>query len=327
MLLQKLDRWPRGAPPNATLCLLIATMGVVPAFGGATRSVTDETGRRVDVPVHPARIVSLAPSITETLYALGLGSKIVGDTDYCDYPAEAKQKPHVGAILNPSLEKIVDLKPDLVLGIAEGNRRETADQLARLGIPLYGLSDRSVEDVLRSIRDLGGLLDHGPEAETLASSLEQRLQNVERRGAGDPKPRVLFVTWYQPLITIGPQNFVADVIRRAGGASISSDLSGEWPRLSLEVVLARNPDVILLPRSQSYSPSLDEFRRLPGWRDLAAVKAGRVYWVSDTIIRPCPRLIDALEEVASLLHPAKQGTGSGESGTGKNSSLGLVESR
>jgi len=290
---------------------------LIPALGGpsdtrtarctpsarATRLVTDETGRQVEVPDHPSRVVSLAPSITETLFALGLGSEIVGDTNYCDYPPEAKQKPHVGAILNPSLEKIVDLKPDLVLGIAEGNRRETADQLARLGIPLYGLSDRNVDDVLRSVRDLGALLDREPEAQALASSLQQRLHAVERRVAGQPKPRVLFVTWYQPLITIGPQSFVADVIRRAGGASISDDLSGEWPRLSLEAVLARNPDVILLPRSQSYSPSLAEFRRLPGWRDLPAVKAGHVYWVSDTIIRPCPRLIDALEEVANILHP------------------------
>jgi len=268
-----------------------------------TRLVTDETGRQVEVPAHPSRLVSLAPSITETLYALGLGSEIVGDTNYCDYPPEARQKPHVGAILNPSLEKIVDLKPDLVLGIAEGNRRETADQLARLGIPLYGFSDRNVEDVLRSVRDLGALLGRAPEAQALAANLEQRLQNIEGRVAGQPRPRVLFVTWYQPLITIGPQSFVADVIRRAGGASISDDLSGEWPRLSLEAVLARNPDVILLPRSESYSPSLDEFRRLPGWRDLPAVKAGHVYWVSDTIIRPCPRLIDALEEVANILHP------------------------
>src|SRR5712692_6953515 len=118
---------------------LLAALIVVPAALEA-RLVTDETGRRVNVPDHPRRVISLAPSITETLYALGLEDRLVGDTDYCDYPPEAKLKPHVGAVLNPSLEKIVALKPDLVLGIAEANRRETADQIERLGIPLYGLT-------------------------------------------------------------------------------------------------------------------------------------------------------------------------------------------
>lgn len=268
-----------------------------------TRSVTDEVGRSVQVPEHPSRIISLAPSITETLFALGLGDKIVGDTDYCDFPAEAVKKPHIGSVQNPSLEKMVSLKPDLALGSPEANRRELIDQLARVGIPLYGVSDRNLDDVLRSVRDLGGLLDADKQAEALDSSLELRLRAVAERVQGQPKPRVLFVTWYQPLITIGPHTFVADVIRRAGAISISDDLSGDWPRLSLEAVLARRPDVILLPRSQSYSPSLDDFRRLPGWRDLAAVREGRVYLVQDTIVRPSPRIVDALEEVARILHP------------------------
>jgi len=282
---------------TAVLAVLLCALGA-PA---ASRVVTDETGREVQVPSHPERLVSLAPSITETLYALGVGNRLVGDTDYCDYPPEAKQKPHVGATLNPSLENIVALKPDLVLGSAEANRRETADQLAKLGIPLYGLSDHSVSDILKSIRDLGALLDCGPEAQALAAGLDQRLQAVNRLVEGKPRPRVLFVTWYQPLITVGPGSFVADVIHRAGGTSVSGDLTGEWPHLSIEAVVERNPQVILLPQSQSYSPSLDEFRRLPGWRDLAAVKAGRVYYVPDTIVRPSPRLFDALEEVARLL--------------------------
>ncbi|HUI43427.1 MAG TPA: cobalamin-binding protein [Terriglobia bacterium] len=267
--------------------------------------MTDETGRKIEIPQHPRRLVSLAPAITETLYALNAGGKIVGDTNYCDYPPEAARKPHVGALLDPSLERIVSLRPDLVLGSPEANRRETADQLARVGIPLYGVSDRNLDDVLKTIRDLGGLLDSPAEAAALASGLERRMRAVERRVAGQPRPRVLFVTWYQPLITIGPRSFVADVIRRAGGTSISDDLQGEWPRVSLEAVLKRNPDVILLPRSQSYTPSLDDLRRLSGWRDLRAVKEGRVYLVPDTIVRPSPRLVDALEAVAKELHPGE----------------------
>ena len=289
--------------------LLVLVMGA--ALGSAnraapavkSRSVVDETGRRVAVPARPERLVSLAPSITETLYALGLGGEIAGDTDYCDYPPEAARKPHVGAVLNPSLEKIVALQPDLVIGSAEANRRETAAQLARLGIPLYGLSDRTMMDVLKSIRDLGELLGCPDRATALAAALDERMKTVEKRVSAAPRPRVLFVTWYEPLITVGGDNFIADVIRRAGGAPITGDLSGEWPRLSLEAVLARDPDVILVPQSQSFSPTLDKFRALPGWRSLAAVKAGRVYWVPDTIIHPSPRLVDALEAMARVLHP------------------------
>jgi len=289
------------------LLLALSATAALPrrAISDATRAVVDETGRQVMVPEHPQRFVSLAPSITETLYALGQQDKLVADTDYCDYPAAATQKPHIGAVLNPSIERIVALKPDLVIGSAEANRRETADQLAHLGIPLYGVSDKSVDDVLKSIRDLGALLNSETRANALTSSLEDRVQAVEHRVAGLPRPRVLFVTWYQPLITIGAHNFVADVIRRAGGQSISDDSPGEWPRLSLEAVLARHPEVILLPQSHTYTPSLDDLKRLPGWRDLAAVKSGRVYFISDTIVRPCPRLVDSLEEVAAILHPQK----------------------
>ncbi len=144
---------------RTVLGFLAASLTLVPGFSSA-RLLRDQTGRQVNVPEHPKRLISLAPSVTETLYALGLGDRLVGDTDYCDYPPEARQKPHVGALLNPSLEKIVALKPDLVLGTPDANRRETADQLERLGIPLYGLSAHSLDDTLHSIEDVGQVLDH-----------------------------------------------------------------------------------------------------------------------------------------------------------------------
>jgi len=296
----------RCSGPSASARTLVSVLVASVALPGVlpwARLLTDETGRRVDVPSHPDRLVSLAPSITETLYALGLGDRLVGDTDYCDYPPEAKQKPHVGAVLNPSIEKIVALKPDLVLGSPEANRRETADQLDRLGIPVYGLAAHSVDDTLRSIEDLGQVLDRGTEARALVETLRGRIEAVQKRVAGLPRPKVLFVVWYRPLITAGPHSFVADVIQRAGGVSISEDVQGEWPRLALEEVLHRDPDTILFPRSESFSPALDEFERLPGWKELRAVKDHRMYLVSETIIHPSPRLIDALEEVAHILHP------------------------
>jgi len=272
-----------------------------PAQGG--RVVTDQTGRRVMVPEHPSRLVSLAPSITETLFLLGAGDQVVGNTDYCEYPPEAQSKPHVGSILSPSLEKIVALRPDLVLGSPEANRRETADRLEQLGIPLYGVTARSVDEMLASIADLGRLLRREAEAKRLVSELKQRIDAVSRRVAHRPPPRVLFVVWYRPLTTAGARTFVSDVIRRAGGKSISEGLEGEWPKLGLEEALRLDPDVILFPRSESFAPGLEEFRSLPGWRNLRAVKARRMFVISDAIIRSSPRLVDALEEVARILHP------------------------
>ena len=276
---------------------------IVVAVAASAKVVIDQTGRRVEVPDHPHRLVSLAPNITEVIYALGMGNELAGDTDYCDYPPEAKQKPHVGAMINPSLEKIVALKPDLVLGTPEANRRETADQLEQLGIPLYGLTAHTLDETLRSIQDMGQVLNREAEAQALVGRLQARIESIEKQVKGQPRPKVLFVVWYRPLITAGPQTFIADAIRRAGGVSISGDLKGEWPRLSLEEVLRRDPDIILFPKGAAFSPGLEEFQRLPGWKDLRAVKDHRMYFIPETIIRPSPRLVDALEEVARILHP------------------------
>jgi iron complex transport system substrate-binding protein len=287
-----------------------AALAVLVLAGAAfARDVIDQTGRRVDIPDHPQRIVSLAPSITETLYALGLADRLVGDTDYCDYPSEARAKPHVGAMLNPSLEKIVALKPDLVLGTDEANRRETADQLTRLGIPLYGLTAHTLDGTLTSLEDLGRILGYEPSTEKLVARLRERVKAVERRVQGRPQPKVLFVVWYRPLITAGEQTFIADVIRRAGGISISDDLKGEWPHMSLEEVLKRDPDVILFPKTEAFAPGLEDFQKLPGWRELPAVKGRRMYFISETIMRPSPRLVDALEELADILHPERKPQG------------------
>ena len=272
----------------------------------AAHVVTDQTGRRVNLPDHPRRLVSIAPSITETLFEMGLGDRLVGDTDYCDYPPQAKALPHVGALLNPNLEKIVELKPDLVLGTDEANRRETADQLERLGIPLYGVTAHTVDGAIQSLEDLGHVLDWDQPTQKLVASLRARVVSIDRQVQGQSRPKVLFVVWYRPLITAGNQTFISDVIRRAGGVSISDDLMGEWPHMGLEDVLNRAPDIILFPQTDAFAPGLDEFQKLPGWRDLTAVKNRHLYFVSETIMRPSPRLIDALEELSRILHPVNK---------------------
>src|SRR5271157_4031905 len=293
---------PLGCHAWVFACLLAVPLLLLLSGAASARTVKDQTGRSVNVPNNPHRLVSLAPNITEIVYALGLGDELVGDTDYCDFPPQAKNKPHVGTMVNPSLERIVALKPDLALGTPEANRRETADQLERLGIPLYGVTASTLAGTLASMEDLGQILGHVAEARSLVAKLQVRIDSVEKRIAGQPKPKVLFVVWYRPLITVGPNSFVADVIRAAGGVPIGENLKGEWPRLTLEELLPRNPDVILLPKTESFSPTEDEFRRLPGWKELGAVKEGHMYFVSETIMRPGPRLVDALEELAGVLH-------------------------
>ncbi len=277
---------------------------VLLAPGAVTaRMVTDQTGRTVNLPDHPRRLVSIAPSVTETLFEMGLGKFVVGDTDYCDVPPQAKLIPHIGGVINPSLERIVALHPDLVLGTDEANRRETADQLQRLGIPLYGVTAHTVDGTLASLDDLGRVLDWQQPTEKLVAGLRARVAAVDRRVQGKVRLKVLFVVQYRPLITAGGTTFISNVIRRAGGVSISDDMKTEWPRMGLEDVLSRAPDVILFPRTEDFAPGLGEFQKLPGWRDLAAVKNHQVFFVSENIERPSPSLIDALEEVADILHP------------------------
>ena len=286
-------------------CILAATLSALLPSAAAARLVEDQTGRRVNVPENPRRLLSLAPNITEIVFALGLGDELVGDTDNCDFPPQAKSKPHVGTMVNPSLERIVALKPDLVLGTPEANRRETADQLERLGIPLYGVTANTLEGTLASIENLGKILGRAAEARSLVAQMQARIDRVEKRVEGRPKPKVLFVVWYRPLITVGPQTFISDVIRAAGGIPTGENLKGEWPRLTLEELQPQNPDVILFPKTESFSPSAEDFQRLPGWKDLQAVKDGRMFFVSETVMRPGPRLVDALEELAGILHPAR----------------------
>ncbi len=283
--------------------VLAASLLVLLPASGSARTVKDQTGRMVNVPENPHRLVSLAPNITEIVYALGLGDELVGDTDNCDFPSQATNKPHVGTMVNPSLERIVALKPDLVLGTPEANRRETADQLERLGVPVYGVTANTLAGTLASIEDMGKVLGHAAEAGRLVAQMQARIDRVKNRIKGQPEPKVLFVVWYRPLITVGPGTFIADVIRAAGGNPIGENLKGEWPRLTLEELLPLDPDAILFPRTESFSPGLEEFRGLPGWKDLRAVKDGRMYFVSETIERSGPRLVDALEELANVLHP------------------------
>jgi iron complex transport system substrate-binding protein len=271
----------------------------------AVRVVTDETGRRVTVSANVRRIVSLAPNLTETIYALGLEDKLAGDTDYCDTPADAKNKPHVGSVLSPSLEAIVALHPDLVLAVANwGNRKETVDALDRAGVPVYTIDPRTVREMLDSIEHIADVAGAAKQGAELAARLQARLDNLKARVADVPLAHVLFVVWDEPLITIGQNTLIADALRWAGAESVIVSKQ-YWPQISFEEVLRLQPEYVIFAddHKDAGSTPLSELRSRPAWRELRAVELGHVVTVSEEITRPSPGLIDVIEQLARDVHP------------------------
>ncbi len=265
--------------------------------------VTDHLGRRVDVPSRPQRIVSLAPSLTETLYALGAGNRVAGVTEYCDYPAEAKTKTKVGGMINPNIERLVALRPDLTLITKEGNRRETLEALERLGIPVYVVETARLENISRALRDLGKVIGESATGEALAGDLDRRIGAIRTAVRGQAPRRTLFLVWLQPLITVGHETFLDDLMESAGASSVSRSQSQPWPKMSVEEILRQDPEYILVPQSNDFSPTRDDLARVPGWRELSAVRNDRILYLNEAIQRPGPRIGEMLESLARLLHP------------------------
>jgi len=264
----------------------------------------DDLGRVVRLPAVPQRIVSLAPSLTETVFALDLGSHLAGVTDYCDYPPEARTHARVGGPINPNIEQIVALHPDVVLATRAMNRLETVEALDRLGVPVYATDARSVEDVIASTRRLGKVLGAEARAESLAAEMQQRLAELARRLAGRPPRRVLFVVWTDPIISTGQHTFLADALRRAGAESVVN-VPQDWPQISIEEVLHQNPEYLVFSGTHPEDPqsTINTLRKRAGWSSLEAVREGHFAVVSDALARPAPRLLDAIEDLARQLHP------------------------
>ncbi len=281
--------------------LALAWLLLPPAAGAFT--VTDQTGRRIVLPAPPERIVSLVPSVTETVFAIGAQGRLAGVTDFCDYPAAARRKPSVGGMVSPNLEVIVALKPDLVVATPSGNRHETFDQLARLKIPIYLVNPATVDDVLDLIARLGRLTDRAEAADRMVSQLRARIRAVSARVADRPQPRALYVLWPDPLIVPGRGALVSELIALAGGDSVTADGGQGYPRYSMEAALARNPEVILIASHDATGSPLvrsqwERFSHVP------AVSAGRVHTVDGNLMhRYGPRMVDGLEVLARLIHP------------------------
>ncbi len=282
------------------LCIFsVFAMLAIPCL--ASRTLTDETGRTVVVPDHPHRIVCLMPSVTDTVFALGAGDDVVAVSDYTKYPAEAKKKPSVGDLINPSIEMILALHPDLVINLQPKGPVESTEQLERFGIPVFLVTPQGIAGILHSVESIGQALNRIPQANALAASLQHRIDAVRERTRGLPVPTVFMPVWYDPIITIGKHAFITEIIAAAGGRSVTDDLPTDWPQVSMEVVLARAPEALLLVRGGKTTLQVLESR--PGWSSVPAVQTHQVYYVDDRIDFPSPVGIDALEDMARQFHP------------------------
>jgi cobalamin transport system substrate-binding protein len=270
----------------------------------ASREFTDEVGRTVRIPQPVRRIVSLAPSLTETVYALGLEDKLVGDTDYCDYPADATKKHKVGGAINPNMEEVAALKPDVVLVVKSLNRLETVRALEQIGIPVYSTDPHTVKDVVASMKKLSGVLGSQEAGDAVNEKLENRLAAVHAKLNGVAAKRVMFVVWTEPLISVGRKTFIADVLEQAGGMSVVESKQ-DWPQFSLEEAVRLQPEYLVFASSHSETVQndMEALALKPGWSAMDAVKKRKIAIVSDAINRPGPRIVEAVEELARQLHP------------------------
>lgn len=276
-----------------------------PVVLGAEHVVVDQMGRQVHAPLNPERIVSLAPNVTEILYALGLGDRVVGVTEFSDFPEEAKRKPRVGTYVNSNVEKIVSLRPDLVIGIFGGTRKETAERLEGLGYSVYVTKARNMDEVMVMIEKVGSITGRSLEASALADRLRKRIKAVVDRVAGAPRPLVFLEINAKPLMTVGAASFHNELISLAGGENLAGHVNARYPQYSIEDVVRRAPDCIIIStmdRKGLFEEQKAEWMR---WPDIPAVKNNRICFIdSDLIDRPSPRIVDGLEEMARLIHPA-----------------------
>jgi iron complex transport system substrate-binding protein len=268
------------------------------------RKFTDGIGREVSIASEPGRIISLAPNLTEILFALGLGERVVGVTSYCDFPEAAKTKEKIGDTIHPDLEKIISLKPDLVIVSTASQLENLTRQLDRLAIPVYVTNPRSVRETVASVRKLGDITGATTQAAKIAGEMEGRIDAVELRVKGRPKPRVFYVLQTDPLITAGRNTFINDLVNIAGGTSISGDEATDYPQFSRETAVARAPEAIIAPSSHGNEWVKESDLR----RDFAAtpaIRSGRIVWVNpDLVDRPGPRIVEGLERLAEGIHPA-----------------------
>ena len=268
---------------------------------------TDVLGREVVLQSEPKRIIALAPSITEILYFIGLGDRVVGVTRYSNYPPETREKPNVGSYIDLNVEKIIDLAPDLVIGTIDGNRENIVDLLQHARLQVFLTNPTKIEGIIQTIIEVGKVCGVRERAEELAEDLSGRIKKVQGRVGKLRRPTVFLQINLKPIMTVNKDTFLNDLIQAAGGRNLAEKEPMAYPRLSLEEVIRRKPEVIIISSMERGGQFEQARQNWLQWKNIPAVQNGRVYLInSDLIDRPSPRIILGLETMAKMIHPEIQ---------------------
>ncbi len=285
-----------------------AILSALPSTENATITVTDDLGREVNLPAAATRIISLAPSNTEILFAVGAGDKVVGVTKYCNFPEAATTKEIIGGFSPDtiSIETIVSLQPDVVFS-AGGLHMPVIEALEKLDIPVVALDPATIDDIYSDIELVGKITGNTADADAVVDDMQTRIATVAHivsQVPEDERPTVFWETWDDPLMGVGPTSFIGQMVEVAGGNNIFSDVEDQYPVVSAEEVIARNPQVIMGSDSHGDKLTVEAMSTRPGWDQIAAVQNGRIYLIQgDIASRAAPRVADAIEFMAAALYP------------------------
>ncbi len=263
------------------------------------RVFTDFFGQQVEIKEAPQRILSLSPAATEILFALGLDEEIVGTTDYCSYPEAALSKPKVGGFTNPNMEIIVQAEPDLIL-LASGVQTEYIEAFKKYGLTTFALDAQTIDQVIENILLVGDITLRQDEAKIITDDMLSRINFVKEKTQGLEKPLVFFEVWDDPLLSAGPETFIADILEISSAENFAADAKSDYPQISLELLLERDPDIYMAIDHKNNLPAGER----PGFQNLQAVQNGKYFRIEDDLVtKPGPRVILGLEEIARNIHP------------------------
>lgn len=264
----------------------------------STREVVDDLGRKIKIPVKIERIVSLAPNLTETVFAIGAGNKLIGVTTFCNYPEETAKINKIGDTINPNLEAIIALKPQVVFVSTASQIENFTKTLEQQNIAVFVTNPQNIDGIYQSILQIGDVVGEAEKAKILVESLRKRAADVEARTLSAKDVKVFVQIAKEPLFTVGKNSFMTDLVGRAGGISVTADVNEAYPKFSKETALALQPEAIILSESDDNQEPNDVFKNSP------AVKNGKIFKIkADLLSRPGPRMFDGLEQIAKALHP------------------------
>ena len=286
------------------ICLVLVATLAVPHTVIAERAVTDLVGRKLVLVENPDRIVALAPSVTEIVFALGQEQRLVGVTQYSDFPKAAVQYPKVGSYVNLDLERIFALQPDFCIGVKDGNPKDVVDRLGDLNIPVFVVNPRGLASVMETVAAIGDILGAEERAQTVIADMQSRIDAVDQVvKQSQTKPRVFFQIGISPIVSVGSPTFINELIVRAGGTNVAAG-SVAYPRYSREQVLGMKPEVIVITSMARHAIFQQVKSEWEQWPEIPAVRDGHIFMQDSNLFdRPTPRLVDGLELLSTMIHP------------------------